>query len=98
MARLDSVLLAFPPHLQSELSQLLSLLSTSPGRRLLAGLSVDWQDASVDALQASFDDMRRSGIAVRQQAYHALRDITNAAFYADASAWGQMGYPGPRTL
>ncbi|WP_236674975.1 hypothetical protein [Piscinibacter sp. HJYY11] len=98
MGRLDDVLRAFPPHVQAELSQLLSLLSTTPGRRLLAGLSADWPDASVEALQASLDDMRRSGIAVRQQAYHALRDITNAAFYSDASAWPKLGYPGPRAL
>lgn len=98
MARLDDVLLAFPSAVQAELSQLLALLATPPGRRLLAGLSTDWADAGVDELQASFDDMRSSGIVVRQQAYHALRDLTNAAYYADASVWFQLGYPGPRAV
>jgi hypothetical protein len=96
LKRLDAVLLAFPSPVQTELSQLLAILSTAPGRRLLAGLSTDWPAASVAEIQAAFDDMRLSGISARQQAYHALRDLTNAAFYADPSAWPLLGYPGPR--
>jgi hypothetical protein len=42
--------------------------------------------------------MRTSTLVLRQQAYHALRDLTNAAFYADAAAWAPMGYPGPREV
>lgn len=98
LKRLDDVILAFPAAVQAELSQLLAILSTGAGRRLLAGLSPDWPDASVAEIQAAFDDMRLSGLAARQQAYHALRDLTNAAFYADASAWRLVGYPGPRPI
>lgn len=96
LKRLDDAIVAFPASVQAELSQLLAILSTAPGRRLLAGLPVDWAEASAAQLQAAFDDMRLSGLDVRQQAYHALRDLTNAAFYADASAWHLLGYPGPR--
>lgn len=96
LKRLDDVVQAFPAAVQSELSQLLAILATAPGRRLLAGLATDWPSASVAELQATFDDMRLSGIVARQQAYHALRDLTNAAFYADVSAWPLLGYPGPR--
>jgi hypothetical protein len=98
LKRLDDVIQAFPSPVQAELSQLLAILSTAPGRRLLAGLAIDWPDASVPQVQAALDDMRLSGIAVRQQAYHALRDLTNAAFYADTSSWPLLGYPGPRAL
>lgn len=98
LQRLDDVILAFPSATQAELSQLLAILATTPGRRLLAGLANDWPDASVRELQAALDDMRLSGISVRQQAYHALRDLTNAAFYADESSWPRLGYPGPRML
>jgi hypothetical protein len=98
LKHLDDVVKAFPAPVQAELSQLLAVLSNAPGRRLLAGLSPDWPDASVEQLQAALDDMRQSAIAARQQAYHALRDLTNAAFYADASAWPLIGYPGPRAL
>lgn len=96
LKRLDDVVQAFPAAVQSELSQLLAILATAPGRRLLAGLATDWPSASVAELQATFDDMRLSGIVARQQAYHALRDLTNAAFYAHVSAWPLLGYPGPR--
>lgn len=96
LKRLDEVILAFPSAVQAELSQLLAILSTGAGRRVLAGLSTDWPDASAAEIQAAFDDMRLSGLVARQQAYHALRDLTNAAFYADASAWPLIGYPGPR--
>lgn len=96
LKRLDDVILAFPAAVQSELSQLLALLATAPGRRLLAGLASDWPDASVAEIQAAFNDMLTSRLAPQQQAYHALRDLTNAAFYADPSAWPLVGYPGPR--
>ncbi len=98
LKRLDDVVLAFPAPVQGELSQLLSILATAPGRRLLAGLATDWPHASVAELQAALDDMRLSALVTRQQAYHALRDLTNAAFYADAAAWPLLGYPGPRRL
>ena len=39
--------------------------------------------------------MRTSTLELRQQAYHALRDLTNAAFYANPDVWPLLGYPGP---
>lgn len=89
---------AFPFHMQSELSQLLALLATAPGRSVLAGLPVEWTSASARDVQAALQAMRTSSLALRQQAYHALRDLTNAAYFADASTWAVMGYPGPRAV
>lgn len=96
--RLDDAIAAFPPAVQGELSQLLALLAHAPGRVLLAGLTVDWPRASVAQLQSALDGMRFSTLDLRQQAYHALRDLTNAAYYADASTWPLLGYPGPRPV
>ncbi|HEY0817387.1 MAG TPA: hypothetical protein VGD46_01330 [Rhizobacter sp.] len=98
LTHVGEVIHGFPPAVQAELAQLLAVVSTAPGRRLLAGLSPDWPEATVEQVQSALDDMRRSGITARQQAYNALRDITNAAFYADPSAWPLIGYPGPRAL
>lgn len=89
---------AFPFHMQSELSQLLALLATALGRSVLAGLPVEWASASARDVQAALQAMRTSSLALRQQAYHALRDLTNAAYFADASTWAVMGYPGPRAV
>ena len=98
LQRLDETVSAFPRHMQSELSQLLGLLSTAPGRVGLAGLRTDWPDATPGEIQDALQSMRLSSLALRQQAYHALRDLTNAAYFADASAWADIGYPGPKAV
>jgi hypothetical protein len=98
LTRLDGVLAAFPAATRAELSQLLALLVAPPGRALLAGLHTDWPDASIDELALSLQQMRTSSLALRQQTYHALRDLTNAAFYASADQWPLLGYPGPDPL
>ncbi len=93
--RVDALTLGLPPHAQDELSQLLGLLASGVGRRALAGLSPDWASATVPELQQAFQGMRVASLSLRQQAYHALHDITGSAYFADASAWKQIGYPGP---
>ena len=98
LLRLDDAIAAFPAATQAELSQLLSLLASTPGRMGLMGLSTEWNVATVPQIQAAMQGLRTSSLALRQQTYHALRDLTNAAFYADAEAWKLMGYPGPVTI
>jgi hypothetical protein len=98
MLRLDDTLAGFPPAVQSELSQLLAILASPPGRAIFAGLQSPWAQASVAQLQSALQSMRTSSLALRQQAYHALRDLTNAAYFADPQAWALLGYPGPREL
>ena len=96
--RLDATLVAFPAATQAELSQLLTLLASVPGRVGIAGLSTDWKHAGSGEIQTAMQGMRTSSLAMRQQIYHALRDLTNAAYYADPLAWPAMGYPGPRAI
>ncbi|WP_280152982.1 hypothetical protein [Piscinibacter sp. XHJ-5] len=98
LERLDETLAGFPAATHHELSQLLMLLASPPGRVALAGLHTDWPDASVEQLQHALQGMRTSNIALRQQAYHALRDLTNAAYYAAPQIWALTGYPGPRDI
>ncbi len=95
LERIDVLQAALPPHAQAELSQLLSLLASSPGRRALAGLSSAWPIATVTEIQEALQSMRLSGISLRQQAYHALHDIVSGAYFSDAQTWGRIGYPGP---
>lgn len=95
LQRVDALVVALPPHAQAELSQLLALLDQPPGRRLLAELDTPWEDASVPALQRALQAMRSSSFSLRQQAYHALHDITSAAYFSDPSVWPILGYPGP---
>lgn len=95
LERVDALTAALPPHAQAELSQLLALLATLPGRRALAGLEPDWADAGAPEIQQALQSMRTSGLSLRQQAYQALHDIVGAAYFSDAQTWGQLGYPGP---
>ena len=64
----------------------------------LAGLNEDWDRASVADIQRALQSMRTSALDLRQQAYHALRDLTNAAFYSNPDAWPLLGYPGPNSI
>lgn len=98
LQRLEGLVSGLPPATRDELSQLLSLLSTAPGRLAMTGLAHDWPEAGAASVQQALQAMRLSGIAVRRQVYQALRDLTNAAYYADASTWALLGYPGPRPL
>jgi hypothetical protein len=95
LERVDALVAALPPHTQQELSQLLALLATVPGRRWLAGLEQDWDLADIAGLQQGLQAMRTSTLALRQQAYHALHDICGGAYFADRSTWAALGYPGP---
>jgi hypothetical protein len=96
--RVQATIGGFAPEVQKELAQLLGILSTALGRRLLAGLSSPWSEASTGEVQQSLQGMRLSRLAVRQQIYHALRDITNGAYFSDPAAWPAIGYPGPRDI
>lgn len=98
LGRIEALVDALPPHAQAELSQLLALLASGPGRLALAGLHTPWFEAGVGEVQASLQSMRLSGVELRRQAYQALHDITAGAYFSDPSAWGLLGYPGPREI
>lgn len=95
LSRMDATVAAFPAATQGELSQLLGMLSVAPGRIAIAGLWQPWEDAGLPRLQQALQGMRTARLALRQQAYHALRDLTNAAYFSDPSTWPRLGYPGP---
>lgn len=96
--RLQQTIDGLPRHVKKELSMLLALLSSAPGRVALAGLHTDWREATVPQLQAALQSMRMSTLALRQQAFLALRELTNASYYADPGTWSLMGYPGPNQV
>lgn len=98
LTRVQGTIAGMPPAMQAELDELVTIVGSAPGRLALVGLRGDWSSASVGDISAALQGMRESSLAVRQQAFHALRDITNASYFADPSTWPAMGYPGQRTL
>jgi hypothetical protein len=98
MLRMNDTITGLPTPIRAELSQLLAVLASAPGRLALAGLSAEWETATPEQIQAALQGMRTSTLDLRQQAYHALRDLTNAAYYADPSTWPLLRYPGQRAV
>lgn len=96
--RIDALVAGLPPHVQAELSQLVSLLCTSAGRRGLTGLDTDWAAASPAQVQAALENMRHSGLSLRQQTYQALHELIGGAYFSESSTWSVVGYPGPVTI
>lgn len=98
LARVQETIAGMPPAMQAELDELITLVGSAPGRLALAGLRSDWAAASMPEITSALQGMRGSSLAVRQQVFHALRDITNASYFADPSTWPAVGYPGQRVL
>ena len=98
VARIEATLDALPPALQREVEELLSLLTFPPGRIVFAGLWRDWPDATVPQRQDALRSMARSSLALRRQAYHALRDIVVSSWFIEPAHWSAIGYPGQRPV
>jgi hypothetical protein len=98
LGRLSDTIAGMPTAVQAEIDELLTIVTSAPGRRALVGLSGPWAEASSDEVASALQTMRSSSLALRQQAFHALRDLTNGAYFADRSTWAVIGYPGPREL
>jgi hypothetical protein len=88
----------FPLEVRAELRQLLSLTTSAAGRLGLFGSAGPLHELSQTELQAHLQALRFSKLALRQQAYFALRDLTFAAHFGQAQSWSLMGYPGPRPI
>lgn len=98
LARVQDTISGMPPAVQAEIDELITIMASAPGRLALAGLGTDWQAASVAEVTHALQGMRASRLALRQQAFHALRDLTNGSYFAAPDTWSAIGYPGQRPL
>jgi hypothetical protein len=98
LTRVEATIAGLPPHMQAEVDELITIIGSAPGRMALVGLSTDWAAATTTQVAEALQSMQRSNLSVRQQAYHALRDITNGSYFADPSTWSAIGYPGARPV
>jgi hypothetical protein len=93
--RVHDAIAGLPLSTQKEIQDLFGLLTLAPGRRLLAGLTEEWSQASPEQVKAFLEDWRGHRFALMQGAYHALHDLITGSWYADESTWRAIGYPGP---
>jgi len=83
------------PSAQAELGQLLNILENPVGRRLIADLGTNWEEARPERVQAFLISFRDHPIPALQPGYHALHDLMMAGWYGLPDQWADMGYPGP---
>jgi hypothetical protein len=96
--RVDANIGGYPAAVRAELSQLFALLNSGAGRLGLIAMSQDWPQASVAEIQTVLNALRLSSLDLRQQIYHALRDLNTIAFFTAPEHWALTGYPGPREI
>jgi len=96
--RLEATVAGLPSATRGQLSQLLGLLQIGPARRWLCGLEAAWGDAAPHDIDRALTRMRSADDELRQQAYHALRDLLGASYFSDPATWSQLGYPGPTAI
>lgn len=95
LAGLEITVAGMPFAVQNELDEMVLILLNPLGRVGLAGLRQPWESATTAQVQEAMQGLRLSTVAVRQQIFHALRDLCNAAYFAAPLSWAALGYPGP---
>lgn len=95
VSRVQAAIAGLPLRTQAEIQDLFALLTFGVARRLLTGISGNWQNADPRQVAAFLQDWRTHGSDTLQSAYHALHDLIIGSWYADESTWAAIGYPGP---
>ncbi len=98
LPRIEAAIKGMPPAMQAEVDELLTIAGSTVGRLALIGLGSAWDSASSEQVQAALGNMRDSSLALRQQAYHALRDLTSGGYFADEASWAVLDYHGQRPV
>jgi len=91
----DRTVAGLSPAVQTEMEELLSLLTFSVTRRFVAGVAKPWDQASEQDVSNFLDGWRQSRFALLQQGYQALVRVIMACWYGNPLSWGKIGYTGP---
>lgn len=94
-ARTQTAIATLPLSTQAEIGDLIKLLCLGPARRLLAGISEDWPQATPTQIEAFLQSWRFHRSPTLQTGYAALHDLVIGPWYGDESTWARIGYPGP---
>lgn len=80
---------------QAEIHKLFDLLNMSLTRRLAAGISTSWEQASEDEVDAFLTRWQRSSIGLLNAGYRVLTKLISVSNYSIPAVWPSAGYPGP---
>lgn len=83
---------------QQEIAELFALLTLKPTRIALAGVHSPWNQAEEKDIRAFLDRWRNSSLDLLKSGYQALHDLVLGSWYADATNWAAIGYPGPQEI
>ena len=86
------------PAIQEEIGEMLSLLSFTPTRLAMTGISASWREAKADEIAAFLEDWRGSRLELKRAGYRALTQLIQGAWFDNPLAWQAIAYPGPPAL
>ena len=95
VAAFDRTVAGLPPAVQTEVDELLSLLTFGLTRRFIVGIAKPWAQAGEREVKAFLDGWRNSRFVLFQQGYQALVRALLACWYGNPRSWPMIGYGGP---
>ncbi|WP_341708132.1 twin-arginine translocation pathway signal protein [Halopseudomonas sp.] len=95
IAQLDRSLQFSSPFVQSEVLNLLGMLSLPLTRGPLTGIWGDLAKASPEQLEAFLLRWRDSRFDLLRKGHKSLLQLLHMAWYATPQSWAAVGYPGP---
>ncbi|WP_373184467.1 twin-arginine translocation signal domain-containing protein [Halopseudomonas sp.] len=93
--QLDTTLAWTSDAVQSQVGDLLGMLSMPLTRGPLTGIWGSWDSASTADVQAFLQRWRDSRLDMLRQGHSALSQLLLMAWYATPASWAAAGYPGP---
>ena len=86
---------ASSPHVQSEVLNLLGMLSMPLTRGPMTGIWGNLATASPQQLEAFLTRWQDSRFELLRSAHKSLLQLLHMSWYATPQSWAAVGYPGP---
>lgn len=93
--QLDTTLAWTSSAVQTQVTDLLGMLSMPLTRGPMTGIWGGWENASPADVQAFLQRWRDSRLDMLRQGHSALSQLLMMAWYATPASWAAVGYPGP---
>jgi hypothetical protein len=95
VAALDRLIGTLQEHAQSQLKQLLLVMSSAPLRAAMGAPFANWREASPEQVEAFLLSWRDSSLQLKRMGYASLCKLQTMCWYAMPENYLATGYPGP---